>query len=171
MDDFNVGISGRAGAIAADDAAYLGAVFANYNGTNRTRLRYGLDATYKRMPFYGTFEYYAGTIGGIRQNGYAILLGAEPSMQCTGIWREMSGACKGIFVRYVDLSIDAPETLNTMTWDTQQFAVSYVLPLRCKWLPAAKWLQFEYERNREDAPPGASDIPNDLFFVELFSAF
>jgi hypothetical protein len=172
MGDFNVGLSGRGGALDADDSAYLAKRFATYNGTNRTRLKYGLDATYNRMPFYGTLEYYGGTVGGIRQKGYAILVGVEPSKQCTGIWREWSGACKGLFLRYVNLDIDVPPVPgNTMTYDTEQLAVSYVMPLRCKYLPWAKWLQLEYERNKEDAPPGADQIPNDMFFVELFSAF
>ena len=172
MSDLDLGISGRTGALDADDAAFLAGKFPTYNGTNRTRMRYGLDATYKRMPFYGTFEYYGGTIGGIRQSGYAILLGVEPSKKCTGIWREMSGACKGLFVRYVNLDMGTPPVVNnTFTWDTEQLAVSYVLPLRCKYLPLAKWLQFEYERNKEDVPAGADEIPNNMFFVELFSAF
>jgi hypothetical protein len=50
-------------------------------------------------------------------------------------------------------------------------AVSYVLPIKCKYLPLAKWLQFEYERNTEELPAGADDIPNNMLFVELFSAF
>jgi len=173
MDDLNVGLSGRLGALDGTDAAFLAANFPTYNGTNQTRIKYGLDATYKRMPFYGTFEYYAGEVGGIGQDGYAILLGVEPSKKCAGIWREMSGACKGLFVRYLNLDVDVPPVVNkTISWDVQQLAVSYVLPIRCKLLRGyPKWLQFEYERNKEDAPPGADEIPNNLFLIELFTAF
>jgi hypothetical protein len=173
MGNLNVGISGRGGALDATDSAFLASTFPTYNGTNRTRIKYGLDATYKRAPFYGTFEYYAGETGGIGQDGYAILVGVEPSKQCTGIWRDMSGACKGLFVRYVDLDTDVPAVVNnTTTWDIEQLAVSYVLPLRCKLLGGyPKWLQFEYERNTEAAPDGADEIPNDLFLIELFTAF
>jgi len=173
MGNLNVGISGRGGGLDGTDAAFLAKMFPTYNGTNQTRIKYGLDATYKRMPFYGTFEYYASEVGAIGQNGYAILLGVEPSKQCTGIWREMSGACRGLFVRYLDLDIDVPPVVNnTMTWDIEQLAVSYVLPLRCNRLGGyPKWLQFEYESNKEGAPIGADEIPNDLFFVELFTAF
>jgi len=171
MRDFNVGFSGRLGALDADDSAFL-AAFPTYNGTNRTRVKYGLDATYKQMPFYGTFEWYAGSVGGIDQDGYAILIGVEPSMKCTGIWRDMAGACKGLFVRYVNLDTDVtPVVNNSLTWDIEQLSVSYVLPLRCRWLPYCKWLQFEYERNTEDVPAGADEVSNDMLFVELFSAF
>jgi hypothetical protein len=172
MGALNVGVSGRIGGLDGQDAAFLAARFPTYNGTNRTRAKYGLDATYKAMPFYATAEYYGGTIGGIRQSGYAVLVGVEPTAQCTGIWRDMSGACKGLFVRYVDLNMGVPtDVTNSMTWDIEQWSVSYVLPLRCKRLPLVKWLQFEYERNTEDLPGGADDVPNDMFFVELFSAF
>ena len=175
MDDINVGISGRAGAMDNTDSAYLASVFPTYTG-NQTRIRYGLDASFRSVPFTGTLQYYAGTTGGIRHGGWEILLGAEPSAQCTGIWRDMSSVCKGLYVRYGQYEIDVPETLNTMTWDTEQLAVSYVLPLQCSFLGNyPKWLQFEYERNTQDAPiigsVQADEIPNDTFFVELFSAF
>lgn len=172
MGDFNVGLSGRLGGLDDTDAAFLAGAFPSYNGTNRTRTAYGLDATYKRAPYYATAEFYGGTVGGIRQSGYAVLLGVEPTPQCPGFWRDMSGACKGLFVRYTDLNMGAPTDLaKSLTWDTEQWSVSYVLPLRCKYLPLAKWLQFEYERNTEDFPAGADDVPNDMFFVEMFSAF
>jgi hypothetical protein len=175
MGPMNVGISGRTGSMDKTDAAYLASKFSTYNGTNRTLTRYGLDATYNAMPFYGTFEYYAGSTGDIHHSGWAVLLGAEPSKQCTGIWREMSGACKGLFVRYGALDIDAPamaDVKKSITWDTKQLAVSYVYPLRMKrYTSLPKWLQFEYERNREEAPAGLEEIPDNLFFVELFSAF
>lgn len=173
MGNLNVGISGRGGALDSTDAAFLAKLYPTYNGTNQTRTKYGVDATYKQMPFCATFEYYAGEVGGIGQDGYAILIGVEPSKQCTGIWRDMSGTCKGLFVRYLNLDVDVPPVVNnTMTWDIEQLAISYVLPINTKLLSGyPKWLQFEYERNEESAPAGASEIPNDLFFVELFTAF
>jgi len=174
MGDLNVGLSGRGGAIDETDAAFLAGVFPTYNGTNKTRLYAGFDATYKSMPWLVTGEYYGVTLGGIRQSGYAILVGVEPTKECTGIWRELSGACKGIFVRYTDLDIGVdPMVNNPYTWDIQQWAVSYVLPLKGIGLnvPYFKWLQFEYERNNEDVPDGADENPNDVFVVELFGAF
>jgi hypothetical protein len=94
-------------------------------------------------------------------------------MKCTGLWRSMSPACKGLFVRYRQLDMDTPADIGKpITWDTRQLAVSYVYPIGTKLaggLP--KWLQFEWERNDEDVPAPGDDIPNDLFFVELFSAF
>ncbi len=173
MGDLNVGVSGRGGALDGTDSAFLASMFPTYNGTNQTRMKYGLDATYKRMPWYGTFEYYAGEVGGIGQDGYAIVLGVEPSKKCTGVWRDMSGMCKGLFVRYLNLDIDVPPVVNNAaTWDVEQLAVSYVLPIQSKLFGGyPKWLQFEWERNTEEAPVGADEIPNDLFLIELFTAF
>jgi hypothetical protein len=172
MGDINVGVSGRGGELDDVDAAFLAAKFPTYNGTNRTRLYTGVDATYKKMPWIAAGEWYGGSLGGIDQSGYAILVGVEPSAQCTGIWREISPACKGLFVRYTNLDIDTPPVLtNSLTWDTSQWAVSYVLPIKIKYLPLAKWIQIEFERNEEDVPAGGDDIPNDVIFAELFSAF
>jgi len=168
----NAGISVRASSMEGTDRAFLKKRFATYNGTNETMRRYGVDATYSRMPYYGTAQYYAGDTGGIRSSGWEVLLGVEPSAKCTGIWRELSPACKGLFVRYGKLKIDVPKTLDSITWDTDQLALSYVYPLRVKRYGALpKWLQIEYERNHEHPPAGASQIPNNVFFVELFSAF
>jgi hypothetical protein len=123
------------------------------------------------MPFYAYGEYYAGSMAGIGQTGWDILFGIEPSAQCTLPWRTYSSACKGLFVRYSQNTIDVPRTLNQLTWDTQQLAVSYVFPFKFKGRLSAKWLQFEYERNTESPPAGVDEIPNNVFFIELFSAF
>jgi len=168
----NAGVSAKASAIDSTDRAFLAKKFSTYNGSNETMRRYGVDASYSSMPYSSTLQYYAGDTGGIRSSGWEILLGVEPNAQCTGIWREISPACKGLFVRYGKLKIDVPETLDSITWDTDQLAVSYVYPLPSKKLGGLpKWLQIEYERNREHPPAGASQIPNNVFFVELFSAF
>jgi len=171
LGDLNVGASARVGALDATDLRTLTNAYGAQYVTDSTRSAYGVDATYKRMPFYGTLEYYDGSVGGVDVDGFAVLLGVEPTPKCTGLLREMSGACKGLFVRYVDLNIDVVPTLSSRTWDLEQIAVSYVLPLKCKALPFFKWLQFEYERNKENPPAGADEISNDLFFVELFTAF
>jgi hypothetical protein len=167
----NIGVSGRIGRMDATDQAYLASKFATYEGLE-TRTRYGLDATFAKMPFYGALEWYAGNTGGIGQTGWSILLGLEPTSQCSAPWEDLSGACKGLFLRYGQLDIDVPETSSSITWDTQQLALSYVYPLRLgnhKLSP--KWLQIEFERNTEDAPEGYEDIPNNVFMVELFTAF
>ncbi|MFB3882265.1 MAG: hypothetical protein ACE149_13440 [Armatimonadota bacterium] len=172
MGALNVGISGRGGELDDIDAAFLASKFANYNGTNRTRLYAGFDATYQKMPYYATAEWYGGSLGGIDQSGYAILVGVEPSAKCTGIWQDLSGACKGLFIRYTNLDTDTtPSLASSITWDTEQWAVSYVLPIKTKYFPLAKWIQIEYERNKETVPAGGDEIPNNVFFVELFSAF
>ena len=171
LGDLNVGASARVGALDATDLSALTSAYGAQYVTDSTRSAYGVDVTYKRMPFYGTLEYYDGSVGGVDVDGFAVLLGVEPTPKCTGIWRDLSGACKGLFVRYVDLNVDVVPTLSSRTWDVEQIAVSYVLPLKCKALPFFKWLQFEYERNKEDVPAGADEISNDMFLVELFTAF
>lgn len=177
--DLNVGLSGQIGQLDDTDAAFLASKFGDAYPGLKTASQYGLDATYKKMPWIAQLEAYAGDTGGIERSGWSILVGIEPSAQCTSPWREWSGACKGLFVRYTDLNIDvsaddltAAQQLNPITWDTQQWAVSYVYPLRVSgYKVSPKWLQFEYERNTEDAPAGASEIPNNVFFIELFVAF
>jgi hypothetical protein len=100
-----------------------------------------------------------------------VVLGAEPKADGTGMLGGLAGVCKGLYLRYGQLDTDVPPTLSTITWDTTQLAVSYVLPLNNRLGKCPKWLQLEYEKNTEDAPGVASDIPNDVFFVELFTSF
>ena len=172
--DLSLGVSGRMGNLDDDDAAYLAARFPTYDD-DRDFHRWGVDAMYKKAPYILSVQYGEGDTGGIENDGYEILLGVEPSKECTGLWRDLSPACKGIFVRYTKMDIDVPATVGSVwdaiTWDTEQLAVSYVLPLKLDNAGFFKWLQFEYERNKEDAPAGAEEIPNDIFFVELFTAF
>jgi len=131
-----------------------------------------VDATYKSAPIYSTLEYYAGSTGGIDHDGWSMLLGAEPQPDTTGMLGGLASICKGLYVRYGKLDIDAPpDKASTITWDTTQLSVSYVLPLNNRFGNLPKWLQFEYERNDEEAPGTASEIPNNLFFVELFTSF
>ena len=182
MGGLNVGLSGRVGRLDDTDLAILtgGAKPMFSDPANLAKIRgesrrqYGLDATLKRTPYYATAEYYAGTTASMEQNGWSVLLGVEPSKECTFPWREISPACKGLFVRYTELNIGATPVLsNPVTWDTNQLAISWVLPLPWGTRPglSPKWLQIEYERNREDVPNGGDQIPNNVFFLELFSAF
>jgi hypothetical protein len=166
----NVGASGRVGRMDATDAAFLTSKFPTYTG-ERTRTRYGLDSTFKSAPFFGEAELYIGDTGGIDQTGWSVLLGIEPTNQCSLPWRSFSAACKGLFVRYTSLDIDVPVTTNSITWDTQQWAISYVYPLHIKNRLSPKWVQIEYERNMEDPPAGLEEVPNNVFFIELFTAF
>lgn len=176
--DLNVGLSGRVGRMDQDDVEFLQDPtkapaqqrFATYNG-DLTISRYGADATFKKAPFVVMSQFYVGRTGNIHNDGWEIVVGVEPSQQCSGFWRELSRACKGLYVRYGKLNIDVPRTTNPITWDSRQLAVSYVLPLKVEGAEFAKWLQFEYESNLEDPPSGVDEIPNNLFFVELFSAF
>jgi len=172
MGDTNMGFSARGGALDDTDAAYLAGKFGSAYTGNQTRIAYGVDATYKSAPVYGTLEYYVGSTGGIDHNGWSIQLGAEPKADGTGLLGGLASVCKGLFVHYGQLDIDVPAAIgNTVTWDTTQLSVSYVLPLNNRFGNLPKWIQFEYERNDEEAPGTASEIPNNLFFVELFTSF
>jgi hypothetical protein len=172
FEDLAVGVSGRLGAMDSADAAFLSDLFPTYDGADKTRLRYGLDATYCRGPYYATLEYYGGTMGGIDTNGWAVLVGAQSLTDTGGPWREGGEGRRGFYARYSQLYIGVPTTLYPVTWDTQQLALSYVLPLHTDFaggLP--KWFQFEYERNTESVPAGADQIPNNLLFVEFLCGF
>ena len=157
--DITVGLSGRVGAMDQADADFLAETFPTYPGL-RTRTRYGLDATFCRAPLYATAQYYVGDTGGIGTTGWQVLVGTAASDNCSIPLRDGSPACKGLFVRYGRLTIDVPKTLDTITWDTQQLGVSYVWPLHTDFaggLP--QYFQFEYQRNTEDPPAGASPDP------------
>jgi len=130
-----------------------------------------VDTTYKKAPYVATAQVFKGETGNIDNDGWEITVGLEPTKQNPGVLDGMSKYCKGLYLRYGEMNIDVPKTTSTITWDTKQFAASYVLPLKSPNFKAAKWLQFEYEHNTEKTVSGADQIPNDLFFVELFTAF
>ncbi len=165
----SVGISGRLGNLDNTDRAFLAKHFVDKDITS-TRRQYGLDAVYSDAPWYATAEYYGGSTGGVGQTGWQVLLGVEPSAQCTLPWRSFSSACKGLYVRYGELKVNSTPTVDPLTWDTKQFSASYVFPFKFKGPLSGKWLQFEYERNTESPPAGVSDIPNNVMFLELFTA-
>lgn len=168
--DLNIGVSGRVGELDNQDVGFMASNFPTYGG-GKDVTRWGADTVYRKLPYFASAQYYAGDTGGIKNNGWEVTIGVEPSKKCTGFWREFSSACQGLFVRYGQLDIDVPTTLNSITWDTRQLAVSYVLPLKVEGVDVIKWLQFEYESNTEKPPAGADEVPNNLFFVELFTAF
>jgi hypothetical protein len=155
-----VGLSYRTGALDTTDEAYLAKYYSSYNGDLNLR-RYGVDATYKAGSIYSLAQYFKGETGNIDNDGWEVLVGTEPNKPY----------CKGLYVRYGEQNIDVPSQVNkSWTWDTRQLAASYAIPLN-KMNGHLKWLQFEYERNMEKVPSGSDEIPNDIFFVELFSAF
>jgi hypothetical protein len=167
---FNAGVSARLGSLDDTDIDFLKSKYPD-QVSGQTRVNYGVDATWVSRPFVAEAEYYAGTTGGIDNTGWDILVGFEPTKQCALPWRSYSSACKGLFARYSVTTVDAVKTLDPMTWDTNQLALSYVYPFKFKGQLSAKWLQFEYEMNHESPPEGVDEIPNNIFFVELFSAF
>lgn len=122
--------------------------------TKKTMDVWGLDASYKhRSGFVLQGEYYKATVSELDYNAWDVLAGFEAKNG----WK--------FFARYGLQNMDTPLTANPLSWDTKQLSLSVVEPLR-----KGLWLQYEYEKNMEDTNTGA-DIPNDIFFVELFSGF
>ncbi len=152
------------------DTAFLQSKFGS-QADSTTREQYGLDAVYKCAPFFSSFQYYAGPTGGIGQSGWEMLVGVEPTKECSRPWHDFAGACKGLFVRYSKLNIDVVHDIaSPITWDTSQLGVSYVIPLPSGSQPGlgVKWLQIEWEDNREQVPHGGDQIPNNVLFAEAF---
>ena len=129
MKGLNIGTSISAGQLDDEDAAFLTKHFPDvYDGSQDSR-RWGIDATYNCAPLYGTFEYYDGTFGNIPLHGWTVLVGWQDIRNSAGKWRDFSPGYKGLYARYTRLSIGVPETLDLDTWNTQQFGLSYVIPL------------------------------------------
>ncbi|MHB1456584.1 MAG: hypothetical protein ACYC0V_06685 [Armatimonadota bacterium] len=114
----------------------------------------GLDLTYK-MPKGLVFqtEWYRSNVSSLDYNAWDILGGYE-----------MASGWK-FYVRYSKQDMDLVPTDNPLSWDVNQTSLSAVQPLRKN-----LWLQYEYEINKEKTNTGGS-VANDIFFVELFSAF
>ncbi|NLC56474.1 MAG: hypothetical protein GX774_06540 [Armatimonadetes bacterium] len=68
------------------------------------------------------------------------------------------------YARYGLQEMHTARTANPLSWDTRQFSLSVVQPLR-----QGLWLQYEYERNSERTH--GPKVNNDLFFAELFTGF
>jgi hypothetical protein len=123
--------------------------------TSDTQRVWGLDASYK-LPsgFVTQGEWYDAKVSALNYDAWNVLAGLElPSG-----WK--------FFARYAEQNIGVAPTANQLSWDVQQVSLSMVQPLR-----KGLWLQYEYEINSEDPPPGISSIKNNLFFVELFTGF
>ena len=134
---------------------------------NDTNHRWGLDFNYKaRSGVVAQAEYYKAKASTLEFKGWDVLLGFEPP-DPMGI---------KYFARYGKLDLDPPSagdivsTLvsNQFRWDQKQLILSVVKPLR-KGKPI--WLQLEWIRNAEDPTGGASDVDNDVLFLELFTGF
>ncbi|MHB1001549.1 MAG: hypothetical protein ACYC27_20100 [Armatimonadota bacterium] len=121
---------------------------------NNNMSQIGLDATYKRpngMIVQG--ELYGSSVSDLNYNVWNILTGLESPSG----WK--------YFIRYAQQNMDIAPTNNPLTWDITQTTFSIVQPLRKN-----AWLQYEYEINSEKTDSGAN-VANNLFFVELFTAF
>ncbi len=89
-----------------------------------------------------------------------MLVGWQDLHNSAGKWRDFSPGYKGFYARYTRLNIGVPETPALDTWNTQQVALSYVIPLHTRAINGyPRWMQFEYERNTETAFPGGIKSP------------
>lgn len=123
--------------------------------TNDDRRVLGFDFIYKQPSgFVVQGELYDGKMSTLDFDAWNVALGYEPA----GQWK--------FYVRYAEQNMGATPTANKLSWDTQQTSLSAVQPLG-----KGLWLQYEYEINNESPAPGEKKVDNDLFFVELFSAF
>lgn len=121
---------------------------------NNKMSQVGLDIAYK-MPkgFLLQGEWYNSSVSDIDYNAWDILGGYE-----------MSSGWK-FYVRQSKQDMDLVPTDNPLTWDVTQTSLSVVQTLRKN-----LWLQYEYEINGEKSNTG-DKVSNNIFFVELFSAF
>jgi hypothetical protein len=159
-DSIRLGASYKVGKLSpADLTAFNTLLGTAYTSTTNTR--WGVDLTYRppsKRGIVANLEHYVGQTAGLDHSASAVLVGYEP------------GTPRGIkaYVRYGTAPIDiTPNPANRTTWDVQQWMYSIVIPVR----PNSCWVQAEYQTNSESAPAPASSVQNDIFFVELFTAF
>ena len=123
--------------------------------TNRKQTVWGPDFAYKSpsgIVIQG--QYLIGGVSTLDYNAWDALIGYEP---VNGGWR--------FYAKYGQQNMDTPTTINPLTWDTKQLMLSAVQPIS-----KTVWLQYEAELNTENANPSGK-VKNNLFFVELFTAF
>ncbi len=162
---YQVHFSGAVGKLNQNDLNNVlnAATAFNVANTNRDHSKYGVDAVYATGPFVAQFELYKGTWSFLDITGWQALVGYQPKDQIR------------FYVRYSALNNDYPNAVNgtavnlvnnQLAWDTQQFTVGLVKPIR-----KGVWLEFNYEKNMEDPTGGSANVDNDLFFAELFTGF
>ena len=146
-----------AGTVLAPTNPTTGAATPSIGGgafTGESMRIFGLDAGHKfpcGLVLQG--EFYDAKVSNLRYGAWNGLIGYE-----------MKSGWK-FFARYAKQDMDIARSANPLTWDTQQVSISLVQPLR-----KGLWLQYEYEINTEDTDTGLS-VPNNIFFVELFTGF
>lgn len=157
-----VGLSFRRGELRPSEIAFL----ATNNlvppaTTDDTNRRWGVDFDYKSPTgVVAQAEYYDATASTLDFKGWDVLVGFVPVDDPMGI---------KYYARYGKLDLNPPGvTANELTWDQKQLILSVVKPLRAK---KPVWLQLEYIKNDEDPPAAALEKDNDVFFLELFTAF
>lgn len=136
----------------------LGAVNTAFGYTpdtpNTDHNKFGLDAIYNSGPFVAQAEWYTGKFSYVGIDGYSVMVGYQPKDS------------RRFYVRYAALNNDRAPTTNSATWNTQQFTLGIVQPIR-----KGVWAELNWERNMESPPTGVANVKNDLLFVELFTGF
>lgn len=117
----------------------------------------GLDLSYKNQPtgIVAQGEWYSAKVSTLPYKAWNALVGWEADGMNS--WRA--------YVRYGRQDMGIARTANPLTWDTEQWSLSFVQPLYKN-----VWLQYEAEINNEQSNTGAH-VKNNLYFVELFSGF
>ncbi len=158
-----IGVSARGGKLSpgSDGVGFLQTNF-NPAWTSRTKMRYGLDAIYRRSPWIANAEFYLAKTGDLDHSTYALLVGHEP---------KNPNAAKA-YVRYgvSDLDLTAAEvtsTSNQLTFDQAQWMFSVVQPIR-----PGLWVELAYIANDQDPLVAGVTVPeNDIGFVELAAMY
>lgn len=154
--NFQIHASGMTGGLDQADANFIASQYgiaADVN-TDTAHNKYGVDGSYSVGPYVLQAEAYQGNFSFVKISGYQVLLGYQPKNK------------QRFYVRWSALNNNqAPKAANT-TWDTQQFTVGFVQPIR-----KGVWVEINFEDNLETPPPGVPNRKNNLLFAELFTGF
>ncbi len=147
-------ISGCSGKLRQTDANMIAGVY----GTSTNNLdhnKYGVDAmyTWAQGKCVAQAEWYQGNFSFLKITGFSGLIGYQPKDKTR------------TYVRYALLNNNQEPNNNSLTWDTKQWTIGVVQPIR-----KGVWAELQYERNLESTG-GYTARKNDLIFLEIFSGF
>ena len=147
-------ISGAVGKLTPDEVAWMISKSGLALGTETDHNKYGVDATWTQGPFVLQGEWYQGNFSSLKITGYQVVAGYQPAGKAR------------FYAKYAALNNNKTPTSLPYSWDTQQLTIGIIQPLR-----KGVWMEFEYEKNWESPGGGASDVDNDLLFLEFFTGF
>lgn len=151
---FKIHASGATGGLNRNQIGFIASTFGLFSTTDTSHSKYGLDATYSSGPFLAQAEWYTGEFSFVGISGYQVLVGYQPK----------DG--RRAYARWSALNNDWAPTTNAASWNTQQFTLGIVQPIR-----KGVWAELNWEKNMESPPAGTSSIDNDLLFLEIFTGF